>query len=182
MAKRRNEQTLQHDSALKRCRSSLSCVDAQLERMSAPAEDVPSILALLGGRSRKRPCYFDDAEIPEGGSVPCLKTALCSSKKHAASVLTEPISGSVQGRRSSCPVTRTKRPRDVRVAPDAIVPALKKKTEENEHKEDCTYNSFQYWRVPLPELDLSLLEDASDHSQTKGKSKVCDSSSDAMET
>uniref|UniRef100_A0A7N8WLX3 Putative WW-binding domain-containing protein n=1 Tax=Mastacembelus armatus TaxID=205130 RepID=A0A7N8WLX3_9TELE len=27
----------------------------------------------------------------------------------------------------------------------------------------CTYNSFQYWRVPLPELDLSLLEDASDY-------------------
>uniref|UniRef100_A0A3P9NWL7 Putative WW-binding domain-containing protein n=1 Tax=Poecilia reticulata TaxID=8081 RepID=A0A3P9NWL7_POERE len=25
--------------------------------------------------------------------------------------------------------------------------------------EDGTYNSFQYWRVPLPELDLSLLED-----------------------
>uniref|UniRef100_A0A667XAH5 Putative WW-binding domain-containing protein n=1 Tax=Myripristis murdjan TaxID=586833 RepID=A0A667XAH5_9TELE len=26
---------------------------------------------------------------------------------------------------------------------------------------DSTFNSFQYWRVPLPELDLSLLEDTS---------------------
>uniref|UniRef100_A0A4W6FTV7 Putative WW-binding domain-containing protein n=1 Tax=Lates calcarifer TaxID=8187 RepID=A0A4W6FTV7_LATCA len=48
--------------------------------------------------------------------------------------------------------------------------------------EDCTYNSFQYWRVPLPELDLSLLEDVDSHSQTKQKSDVKDSSSDAMET
>uniref|UniRef100_A0A3Q4HHB9 Uncharacterized protein n=1 Tax=Neolamprologus brichardi TaxID=32507 RepID=A0A3Q4HHB9_NEOBR len=29
--------------------------------------------------------------------------------------------------------------------------------------------SIHYWRVPLPELDLSLLEDASDHSKTKDK-------------
>uniref|UniRef100_A0A7N6A9G3 Putative WW-binding domain-containing protein n=1 Tax=Anabas testudineus TaxID=64144 RepID=A0A7N6A9G3_ANATE len=35
--------------------------------------------------------------------------------------------------------------------------------------DNCTYNSFQYWRVPLPELDLSLLEDAGDHSQAKDK-------------
>uniref|UniRef100_A0A3B5BJ88 Putative WW-binding domain-containing protein n=1 Tax=Stegastes partitus TaxID=144197 RepID=A0A3B5BJ88_9TELE len=44
------------------------------------------------------------------------------------------------------------------------------------------FNSFQYWRVPLPELDLSLLEDTSDHSQSKEKLKVKDTSSDAMET
>lgn len=52
--------------------------------------------------------------------------------------------------------------------------------DEDANTEDCTYNSFQYWRVPLPELDLSLLEDASAHSKTKDKSKA--SSSDAMET
>lgn len=48
--------------------------------------------------------------------------------------------------------------------------------------EDSAYNSFQYWRVPLPELDLSLLEDANDHSQTEKRSNVKDSNSDAMET
>lgn len=52
--------------------------------------------------------------------------------------------------------------------------------DEDNKSEDHTYNSFQYWRAPLPELDLSLLED--DHSQTKDKSKVKDSSSVAMET
>uniref|UniRef100_A0A8P4FVX6 Putative WW-binding domain-containing protein n=1 Tax=Dicentrarchus labrax TaxID=13489 RepID=A0A8P4FVX6_DICLA len=40
-----------------------------------------------------------------------------------------------------------------------------------------SYNSFQYWRTPLPELDLSLLEDPSDGSQTKDKAKVKDPSS-----
>lgn len=47
--------------------------------------------------------------------------------------------------------------------------------------EDCTYNSFQYWRVPLPELDLSLLEEASNNTGEEDKSKVKDSFSDAME-
>lgn len=47
---------------------------------------------------------------------------------------------------------------------------------------DCMYNSFQYWRVPLPELDFSLLGDTSDYSQWEDKSKVEDSSSDVMET
>ncbi|XP_061585908.1 uncharacterized protein wu:fa19b12 [Cololabis saira] len=180
MAKRRNEHSLQHDSRLKRCCPSLSSVDAQLESVSAAAGALPSILALLGGRPRKRPYYFDGVE---GESAPYLKTALCYSKNHAANVLTEPMSGSVQGRRSSHPaITRKKRLRDDCVASDAIAPALNKKTEADEHKEDCTYNSFQYWRVPLPELDLSLLEDSSDHSQTKGNATVCDSSSVAMET
>lgn len=52
-------------------------------------------------------------------------------------------------------------------------------TDDDTNTEDCTYNSFQYWRVPLPELDLSLLEDVNDRSKTKDKSKA---SSDAMET
>lgn len=47
--------------------------------------------------------------------------------------------------------------------------------------EDCMYNSFQYWRVPLPELDLSLLGEASNNTGAEDKSKVKDSFSDAME-
>lgn len=48
--------------------------------------------------------------------------------------------------------------------------------------EDCTYNSFQFWRVPLPQLDLSLLEEASSHSRTEDKSKCKNTFSEAMET
>ncbi|XP_077571414.1 uncharacterized protein LOC144195565 [Stigmatopora nigra] len=47
--------------------------------------------------------------------------------------------------------------------------------------EDCTYNSFQYWRVPLPELDLSLLEETAGHSSIKPSSNVKDIL-DAMES
>uniref|UniRef100_A0A3Q1EWP7 Putative WW-binding domain-containing protein n=1 Tax=Acanthochromis polyacanthus TaxID=80966 RepID=A0A3Q1EWP7_9TELE len=52
------------------------------------------------------------------------------------------------------------------------------KEDQYANTDDCTYNSFQYWRVPLPELDLSLLEDTGDHSQSKEKLKTKDSSSD----
>lgn len=48
--------------------------------------------------------------------------------------------------------------------------------------EDGTYNSFQYWRVPLPELDHSLLDEFSDHYPKKDKFKENDTTADAMET
>uniref|UniRef100_A0A3Q2CCY1 Putative WW-binding domain-containing protein n=1 Tax=Cyprinodon variegatus TaxID=28743 RepID=A0A3Q2CCY1_CYPVA len=53
---------------------------------------------------------------------------------------------------------------------------------DKDSSEDDTYNSFQYWRVPLPELDLSLLEHTSDQSQMKDKSKDNTTSADAMES
>lgn len=45
--------------------------------------------------------------------------------------------------------------------------------------EDCSYNSFQFWRSPLAAPDLSLLEEL--QPQEKSQSKVKDST-DAMET
>lgn len=45
--------------------------------------------------------------------------------------------------------------------------------------EDCSYNSFQFWRSPLPAVDLSLLEPL--RCRQEGRSKVKDSP-DAMET
>uniref|UniRef100_A0A3B3TZV3 Uncharacterized protein n=1 Tax=Poecilia latipinna TaxID=48699 RepID=A0A3B3TZV3_9TELE len=59
------------------------------------------------------------------------KISSLDSGKHAKNVLKTPSSGSFQDGRRSCTAD-----------------------------EDGTYNSFQYWRVPLPELDLSLLEDS----------------------
>lgn len=48
-----------------------------------------------------------------------------------------------------------------------------------------TFNSFQYWRVPLPEVDLSLLQTSGDaeelHQQPVKDSPVL-SETDAMET
>uniref|UniRef100_A0A3P8SVE5 Putative WW-binding domain-containing protein n=1 Tax=Amphiprion percula TaxID=161767 RepID=A0A3P8SVE5_AMPPE len=166
MAKRRAEDTLLHDSPSKRCYRSLCCVDLQLES-EAPSGGVspPSLLALLGSRCRKRPYCFEDPEKQEEAALfrtttncdtrrlqPCLYP--CSNKTG----VDLNISGSLF----------------------CLCPSFQSDGDTN--TDDCTYNSFQYWRVPLPELDLSLLEDTGDHSQSKEKLQTKDSSSDAMET
>ncbi|XP_073322668.1 uncharacterized protein [Pagrus major] len=174
MAKRRAEDPLLlPDSPSKRCCRSLCSVDMQLGSM-APSGGVspPSLLALLGSRSRKRPSYFEE---PEGGdeeaALLCRKaTHCCDTRKHAASVLTVQASGSFQDRRSSSTITSSKkRHRDECTALGTAIAQVNDKADEDTNYEDCTYNSFQFWRVPLPELDLSLLEDAGDHSQIKDK-------------
>lgn len=185
MAKRRTEDTLLHDAPSKRCCRLLSGVDMHLDSM-APTGGVspPSLLALLGSRCRKRPHYFEDPEIQEETAL-YRKPRICDTRKHAASVTVQ-TSGSFQDRRSTSTLTSSKkRPRGDCEGSETVNPkATDDKADEDTHTEteDCTYNSFQYWRVPLPELNLSLLEDANDCSQTKDKSKVRDASSDAMET
>ncbi|KAG9331520.1 hypothetical protein JZ751_018923 [Albula glossodonta] len=49
----------------------------------------------------------------------------------------------------------------------------------------CSFNSFQYWRVPLPELDMSLLQADGDTGEPSGepaKDSSVLSEMDAMET
>uniref|UniRef100_A0A3Q2Y8P0 Uncharacterized protein n=1 Tax=Hippocampus comes TaxID=109280 RepID=A0A3Q2Y8P0_HIPCM len=53
--------------------------------------------------------------------------------------------------------------------------------ETDADNEDCTYNSFQYWKVPLPQLDLSLLEETTERCQIKHNS-IVRNALDAMET
>ncbi|KAM8760000.1 uncharacterized protein AB9X84_008222 [Acanthopagrus schlegelii] len=186
MAKRRVEDPLLlPDSPSKRCCRSLCSVDMQLGSM-APIGGVspPSLLALLGSRSRKRPSYFEEPEVGDEEAVLlCRKaTHCCDTRKHAASVAVQ-ASGSFPDRRCSSTLTSSKkRHREECKALGSATPQVNDKAEEDTNTEDCTYNSFQYWRVPLPELDLSLLEDACDHSQTKDTPKGKVSSSDAMET
>ncbi|XP_013867493.1 uncharacterized protein C9orf40 homolog [Austrofundulus limnaeus] len=186
MAKRRAENTLLLDSPGKRKYSRPLCsVDLQLESSASPTVagvSPPSLLALLGSRCRKRSHFFENEEQPGEATSP-LKSSLCVSKKAAADVLTERVSGSFQDRRqtSSCTVTnKKKRARQDSRCSDTVLSTVGDKTAEDTPTEDSMYNSFQYWRVPLPELDLSLLDDPSDDSQTKTNTVV--SSSDAMET
>uniref|UniRef100_A0A669CPM2 Putative WW-binding domain-containing protein n=1 Tax=Oreochromis niloticus TaxID=8128 RepID=A0A669CPM2_ORENI len=156
MAKRRAEDTLLHNSPSKRCYRSLCAVDIQAESM-APSGGVspPSLLALLGTRCRKRPQYFDEEE---------------TASYRKTSPLKKGTDWSAGNKMWSLSYFWTLH----------FYLSVPFQADEDANTEDCTYNSFQYWRVPLPELDLSLLEDASDHSKTKDKSKA--SSSDAMET
>ncbi|XP_035813371.2 uncharacterized protein C9orf40 homolog isoform X1 [Amphiprion ocellaris] len=183
MAKRRAEDTLLHDSPSKRCYRSLCCVDLQLES-EAPSEGVspPSLLALLGSRCRKRPYYFEDPEKQE--EAPLFRTTTnCDTRRLQAGVLTVQTSGNFPERRSCSAGTKTKkRLREYSQGPETVTNKDNDTSDRDTNTDDCTYNSFQYWRVPLPELDLSLLEDTGDHSQSKEKLQTKDSSSDAMET
>ncbi|XP_054906519.1 uncharacterized protein wu:fa19b12 [Poeciliopsis prolifica] len=173
MAKRRGEETVLLDSPSKRRHfPPVYSVDMQLESMaSVGGVSSPSLLTLLGGRCRKRPLYFDNEE-----AYSCPTISPPGSGKHAKDVFNTPCSGSVQGGRRSCALARNKRPRENSVGSDSV------HATDKTADEDGTYNSFQYWRVPLPELDLSLLEESSDRYPKKDKSKENDTTADAMET
>ncbi|XP_034397711.1 uncharacterized protein C9orf40 homolog [Cyclopterus lumpus] len=180
MAKRRAEDTLLHGSPSKRCHRSLSSVGLPLESM-APTGCVspPSLLALMG--CRKRPHHPEDPQKQEDAPL-YREPANCDTRKHGANILPQQTSGGFQGpRRSSTLTSSKKRPRDNCASLETAIPKENDKAGEDNNTEDCTYNSFQYWKLPLPELNLSLLKDEN-HSQRKEEPKVKDSASDAMET
>lgn len=123
MAKRRADDPLLHDSPSKRCCPSLCTVDMQLGSM-APTGGVspPSLLALLGSRSRKRPYYFEDPEKQEETAI-YRKATHCDTRKPAASVLTVQTSGSFQERRGSSALTSCKkRAREDCVGSETVTP------------------------------------------------------------
>lgn len=132
MAKRRAEDTLLHDSPSKRCCRSLYSVDMQRVSMDPPGGvSPPSLLALLGSRSRKRPLYFQDPEKLEREEVEaCLyrKATHCATRKHSATALTERTSGNFQDSRSpsSALISSKKRPREDCAGTETIM------TEEND--------------------------------------------------
>ncbi|PWA19619.1 hypothetical protein CCH79_00006917 [Gambusia affinis] len=163
MAKRRAEETVLLGSPSKRRYfPPIYSVDMQLEGMaSVGGVSSPALLTLLGSRCRKRPLYFDN---DEGYSCPAISPS--DSGKHAKDVLKTPSSRSFPDGRRSCALSRNKRPREESVGSDTVN-ATHKTADE-----DDTYNSFQYWRVPLPELDLSLLDESSDHYPKKDKNRV----------
>lgn len=180
MAKRRAEDTLLHSSPSKRCYRSLSSDDLPLGSMAPTGGVSPSsLLALMG--CRKRPHHVEDPQKQEDAPL-YRKPANCDTKKHAANILPQQTSGGFQDRRSVSTLTSSKkRPRDDCARLETVIPKATDKAGEDNNTEDCTYNSFQYWRVPLPELNLSLLKDVN-HFQSKEEPKVKDSTSDAMET
>ncbi len=120
MAKRRAEDTLLHDSPSKRCFRSLCAVDMQLGSVApttAGGVSPPSLLALLGGRCRKRPYYFEDPG--EQGDAAVYRK---DTRKPAAGVLTVQTSGSFQDRRScSTPASAKKRAREDCTGSEAVV-------------------------------------------------------------
>ncbi|TNN86445.1 putative protein C9orf40 [Liparis tanakae] len=180
MAKRPAEDTLLRGSPSKRCYRSLSAADLPLERM-APTGGVspPSLLALMG--ARKRPRHFEDSQKQEDAPL-YREPANCDTRKHGANVLLQQTSGGSRGPRSPSTLTSSKkRPRDDTAGLETTIPKANDKAGEDNNTEDCSYNTFQYWKLPLPELNLSLLEDEN-HSKSKEEPKVKDFAPDAMET
>ncbi|CAJ1067969.1 uncharacterized protein wu:fa19b12 [Xyrichtys novacula] len=186
MSKRRSEDTLIHDCPSKKSCLSPRSVDLQLGSIMAPSSggvSPPSLLALLGGRCRKRQHYLEEVEETEDEVSLYLRPTHHEVRRHAAHVLTVQTPGSFHERRSSGALTSSKkRAREERAGPETDLPTNADKADKEVNAEDCAYNSFQYWRVPLPALDLSLLQDNADQSETQNKTKVKDISSDCMET
>ncbi|XP_039658361.1 uncharacterized protein wu:fa19b12 [Perca fluviatilis] len=191
MAKRRAaEDSLLHEPPSKSCFRPLSSVERLLDSMAPAAGGLspPSLQALVGGRCRKRPHghYLEDPQKPEETDT----TVPPDTGKHAAAAAAAlTSSGRIQDRRGSSALTSSKkRPRDDSAGPETAVPVLPKaaadKADEAPDAEDCSFNSFQYWRVPLAAPDLSLLdEDATGCPRSKDESKAKDACcSDAMET
>ncbi|KAM8886038.1 uncharacterized protein C9orf40 homolog [Spinachia spinachia] len=184
MAKRRAERSLLHGAPPKRCHLSLSGVDQPQESM-APTGGVspPSLLDLMDTRCRKRPrCPEEDPKKREEGALLPREPADCDTRKHAANLWTPRTSGGFLVRRSfGAPSSSKKRPRGDCAGPEAVSPEANDEAGDYNNTEDGAYNTFQYWRTPLPELNLSLLDDPT-HSPSKDEHKYKDPSSEFMET
>ncbi|KAJ8262923.1 hypothetical protein COCON_G00153800 [Conger conger] len=199
MTKRSAEDALFCDASLKRCVRSLCKIDAQLPGMAVAfgGNVNPPSLPGFAATCRKRAFCFDEQELP-GVARPWKKsTTGCDNQdvgarvsgkyniislKHTASFLQEnkPLGGSELN--SPCRFSK-KRMRNDSVGSQNVLKQLDKGTPADDDL--STFNSFQYWRVPLPEVDLSLLQtngDAEELSQHPVKDSSMSSETDAMET
>ncbi|XP_036454627.1 uncharacterized protein C9orf40 homolog [Colossoma macropomum] len=158
----------------KRCRSVCSSADSPLS--SAPPLLQYPASSDSSPRRRKRPSRPDPLEsLPEPKKAPAVRqpspqTAAedCSRKFGDASGATGPAE------------LQAKRPREEedQLDTDTAEELTKAMHSDDDVSDDllCAFNSFQFWRAPLPELDLSLLDP-----QVKGDATT-KGSTEAMET
>ncbi|KAL7836322.1 hypothetical protein AOLI_G00276060 [Acnodon oligacanthus] len=155
----------------KRCGSVRSSADSPLS--SPPPLRLCPALSDSSPRRRKRPSRPDPLEsLPDpkrahAARQPSLQTAAedCSGKFGGAAGPAKP---------------QAKRPREEKEQSGTDTPeGLAKEMHRDDDVSDdllCAFNSFQFWRAPLPELDLSLLDP-----QVKGEAAT-KGSTEAMET
>lgn len=178
MTKRGAENILNSEIPHKICFRSLSDNDKQVGGVNLTQNAISSsLLTLAGPRCRKRPSYLEDSLDTD--NLP---------RKQAANGVNSSLEG-----RSTCksrtfedgagrPVTRR--------SSRALQTQSNKQTDERTNStagdkvmhtdEDLSpFNTFQFWRVPLPELDLALLE-----TEPSAGSHIASSNKDleAMET
>ncbi|KAG7489730.1 hypothetical protein JOB18_018984 [Solea senegalensis] len=180
MAKRRADDSPlllhAHDSPSKRRQRSL-CADAaaaagnthlETGSLSSAAPEPPSPdspardSALPGNRCRKRPYHFPTC--PEQKHEEPDVYLHCKTTHCDALTVQSHTNGIVQGHTTS--TSDTRRNKRAREESETHI------QDDEDDEEDCAYNSFQFWRIPLPELDLSLLDDDIGRSRTEQSSKV----------
>ncbi|XP_018954093.1 uncharacterized protein wu:fa19b12 [Cyprinus carpio] len=157
MTKRRAENILHPEITHKRCFRSLSDNDKPVGGVNVIQNVFPSsLLTLAGQRCRKRPSYLEDSldadNLPRKVAANGINFVLAVRNTCKSRTL-EDGAGRPGTRRSS----------------RALQTQSNKQTDEGNSittgdkvmhtDEDLSpFNSFQFWRVPLPELDLALLE------------------------
>ncbi|XP_042564146.1 uncharacterized protein wu:fa19b12 [Clupea harengus] len=159
MTKRRAEGVMHHDSPHKRlCFQSLCNNDTTLPGIRVVQDaDASSLLSFLSNHCRKRN-YVDDRETQEL-SRPRKKSF---QSKTSWTVLTDNENNSgrfreagVQSQSVAQEVASKKRSREE----NQLHEAEYIRNESEKAVEDVpTFNTFQFWRAPLPQLDMSLLQ------------------------
>lgn len=167
MAKRLAEEVLFNSPPSKKNHRGLCNVNMRLESMAlSGGVSPPSLLALMGSsRRRKRPFNLEKSEETD------LDLALSRKCPQADLLIKNPsnvtsgqlqTSGNVQESRISANTTSTnssKRAREDSGGPaDTATVKVDADTRDTEYS---SYNSFQFWRIPLPALDMSLLQESS---------------------
>ncbi|XP_051524533.1 uncharacterized protein wu:fa19b12 [Myxocyprinus asiaticus] len=157
MTKRRAENILPPEIPHKVCFRSLSSIDNAVGGVNMVRNANASFLSFIGQRSRKRPHFTEDQDSLDTDNLPrkvpanTVNTVLADENTSKSRTFEHP--GRAVARQSLCALD---------------VESNKKPEEKNKHTavdkvmrtdEDLSaFNSFQFWRVPLPELDLSVLE------------------------
>ncbi|XP_056602575.1 uncharacterized protein wu:fa19b12 isoform X1 [Triplophysa dalaica] len=173
MTKRRAENALPPEIATKRCLRSLFNIDDKpggvtMVQNGNVSVDLLPLLSCVGQRCRKRPNYNEDSHIT--GDLP--RKAPANRVNSALGEKNTWKSRKVED--AGKPVAPEDEPNKKPNGQNAV-PAGDKVM----HTDDglSAFNSFQFWRVPLPELDFSLLE-PTDRSSTAISTKDLE----AMET
>ncbi|KAJ8285168.1 hypothetical protein GJAV_G00023080 [Gymnothorax javanicus] len=172
MTKRRAEDVFHCDSPLKICVRSLCKVDAQSESMSLAVAGIGN--EQLTVSCRKRTLCSDEQELPEFERPRKKFTTGCDNRyvetrisgkcgvgciKHAGHVHEENKLCAISCLNSSDRLSKKRTRDDCTELQNAPL-----QPDEGALPDDdlSPYNTFHFWRVPLPELDLSALQTGGD--------------------
>ncbi|XP_050965505.1 uncharacterized protein wu:fa19b12 [Labeo rohita] len=177
MTKRRAENVLPPEIPHKRCFRSLSDNDKPVGGANLIQNANPSaLLSVAGQRCRKRSSYVEDSldtdNRPRKVAANKVNSALADKNTCKSRTFQDDAGRPVTRRSSRMLQTQNKQTDEENniTAGDKVM---------HTDEDLSSFNSFQFWRVPLPELDLSLLE-----TEPSAGSSIDSSTkdSDAMET